>query len=138
MANILCLLDRRHRIEHSLVDEATLPGIGIYRKVTHPERGEVLEEMGSLAGIDVIVLQRHLHDNPGCTDMRPLDGNTEIVVAGAPSAGTYQHIVLAFGKELAVDALYIVSHIIIVHRREMVVVLHIHYIHDILADTMTE
>ena len=60
------------------------------------------------------------------------------MVAGAPTARTYQDVILAFGEELAIDALDVVSHIVIVHRREMIVVLHIHHVGDILADAMSQ
>ena len=94
--------------------------------------------MGALTRVDVVVLQRHLHDDAGGTDMGPLHRHTEVMVAGTPSAGSYQHIVLALGEELAVDALDVVGNIVVVHRREIVIVLHIHHIHHVLADAMSQ
>ena len=94
--------------------------------------------MSALAWIDVVILQRHLNDDTSGTDMRPLHWHAEVMVAGAPTARTYQDVILAFGEELAIDALDVVSHIVIVHRREMIVVLHIHHVGDILADAMSQ
>ena len=138
MAHILRLLYGWHRIEHLLVYEASLFGIGIYREIAHAERGEVLEEVGALTRIDVVILQCHLYDDAGGTDMRPLDRYAQVMITRSPAARTYQHIILAICQELAVDALDIIGYIEIVHRRELVIVLHIHHIGDILADAMAQ
>ena len=60
------------------------------------------------------------------------------MVAGTPTARTYQHIVLAVSKELAVDSFYIIGYIKIIHRREVVIILHINHINHIFADAMTQ
>ena len=138
MAHILRLFYCRHRIQYLLVHETAFFGVGIYREVTHAERGEVLEEMGALARVDVVVLQSYFHDNSGGADMRPLDRHTQIMVARTPTARTYQHIILPFGKELTIDSFDIISHIEIIHRREVIIILYIDHIHHIFADSMPE
>ena len=138
MTHILRLFYGWHRIEHLLVYEATLFGIGIYREIAHAKRGEVLEEVGALTRIDVVILQCHLYDDAGGTDMRPLDRYAQVMITRSPAARTYQHIILAICQELAVDALDIIGYIEVVHRREVVIVLHIHHIGDILADAMVQ
>lgn len=75
MAHILRFLYRRHRIQYLLIDESSFFCVCIYRKVTYPERGKILEEMGTLTWVDIIVLQRYFYDDTGGTDMRPLDRN---------------------------------------------------------------
>ena len=60
------------------------------------------------------------------------------MITRSPAARTYQHIILAICQELAVDALDIIGYIEVVHRREVVIVFHIHYIGDILADAMAQ
>lgn len=109
MAHILRFFHGRHRIQNLLIHKASFFGIGVYREVTHAKRGEVLEEMSALARVDIIVLQCYFHDDPGSTDMRPFDRNSEIMIAGAPTSRSYQHIVLAIGKELAIDAFDVIS-----------------------------
>ena len=138
MAHILRLLYCRHRIQYLLVHKTSSFGVCINREVTHAERGEVLEEMGALARVDVVVLQSYFHDDSGSTDMRPLDRHTQIMVARTPTARTYQHIILPFGKELAVDTFDIISHIEIIHRREVIIILHINHIYHIFTDSMPE
>ena len=94
--------------------------------------------MSTLTRIDIVILQSHLYDNPGSADMRPFYRYTQIMVAGTPTARTYQHIVLAVSKKLAVDSFYIIGYIKIIHRREMVIILHINHINHIFADAMTQ
>ena len=50
--------------------------MGIDGEIAYTERGEVLEEVRSLRGVHVIVLQTCLHDDSGGTDMRPLHRDT--------------------------------------------------------------
>lgn len=111
MTDILRLLYSRHCIQDFLIYKAAFTCICIYRKVSHAKRGEVLEEVSTLTRIDIVILQSHLYDNPGSADMRPFYRYTQIMVAGAPTARTYQHIVLAVSKELAVDSFYIIGYI---------------------------
>ena len=61
MAHILRLFYCRHRIQYLLVHETAFFGVGIYREVTHTERGEVLEEMGALARVDVVVPSKYVN-----------------------------------------------------------------------------
>ena len=138
MTDILRLLYSRHCIQDFLIYKAAFTCICIYRKVSHAKRGEVLEEVSTLTRIDIVILQSHLYDNPGSADMRPLYRYTQIMVAGTPTARTYQHIVLAVSKELAVDSFYIIGYIKIIHRREVVIILHINHINHIFADAMTQ
>ena len=69
-------LDGRHAVEDFFLVDAIAP-MGIDGEIAHAEGGEVLEEMRTLRGIDVIVLQRRLHNHTRCGDMRPLHRDAE-------------------------------------------------------------
>ena len=77
MTNISRLLHGRHGVEQFLAKHAagTLY-IGVDREIAHAETGQILEEMGTLTGINTIVFQRYFHDKPRRADVRPLHGHT--------------------------------------------------------------
>ena len=56
VAHEVGLLDSGHRIEYLLLEDA-VAGIGVDGEIAYAERGEVLEEVGALGGIDMVVLQ---------------------------------------------------------------------------------
>ena len=56
MAHEVGLLDSGHRIEYLLLEDA-VAGVGVDGEIAYAERGEVLEEVGALGGIDMVVLQ---------------------------------------------------------------------------------
>src|SRR5690554_5775857 len=59
-----CFLYRRQCVEVRFIKETVVLQKGIHRKVTHPEGGKVLKEMGALTRLDTVVLQTLLHDHP--------------------------------------------------------------------------
>ncbi len=95
-----------------------LLSVCIYRKIADPKEVRFWKKWVPWLGSISTVLQRYLNDDTSGTDMRPLDRNAEVMIAGAPTAWTYQDITFAIGKELAVDSLNIISHIEIVHREK--------------------
>ena len=60
MAEELRFFHSRLRIEELLVVD-TIIHKGIDREVTHSERGKILEEMRTLAGINAVISQSRLH-----------------------------------------------------------------------------
>ena len=60
----LSLFDCGHRIEHLLAID-TVVGVGVDGEVAHAKAGEVLEEVGALAWIDLEVLESCLNDDSG-------------------------------------------------------------------------
>ena len=92
VAHKLRFLNGRHAVEDGLLQH-TIASIGVDGEVADTKGGEVLEEMGALRGVDMIVLQTGLDDDAGSGDMRPLDGNAQPVVAGAPAARTNEHAI---------------------------------------------
>ena len=85
----------------------------------------------------MIVLECCLDDHASGRDMRPLHGNTQPVVTGAPAPRTNQHIVLILSQEPAVDLFDLVGDIGILGSGEVVAGLDIDHINDILGDAMT-
>ena len=113
MAEVLGLFDRRKQIQVFLIK----PAIALERidcKITYAKRGQVLEEMRTLARIDPIIFQTALYDYPSITDMRPLDRNTQPRITTSPTPGPYEDISLVGTGELPVHLFYIVSHQLIV------------------------
>ena len=131
VAHKLRLLNGRHLVEEFLLQYA-IACIGVDGEVAHAERCQVLEEVGALRGVYMVVLQSCLDDDAGGRDMRPLDGDAQPVVAGAPTTWTDEHVVLVLVQELAVDLLYLVGNLRIVDSREVVVGLDINHVDDIL------
>ena len=131
MAHKLSLFDGRHLVEQFFLQYAIVC-IGVDGEVAYAERCQVLEEVSALRGIYMVVLQSCLDDDTGCRDVRPLDGDAQPVVAGAPTSRAYQHIVLVLIQELAVDLLYLVGNLRIVDSRKVVVGLDIDHVDDIL------
>ena len=65
MAYILRFFNGRHTVEDILLENA-VASIGVDGEITHSERGKVLEEMRSLRGVNMIVLQTTFYDDSGC------------------------------------------------------------------------
>ena len=105
---MLSFRDGRHLVEDFLPIDAVVHE-SVYREVAHTEGGEVLEEMSALTGFDAIVLQTSLHNDFGGGDSRPLDGNAQPRVAGAPTPRSDQHIAAPLLKETAVDGFYFIG-----------------------------
>ena len=116
---MLGLVQGGERVEYVLPVHA-VAAEGIYGEVAHAERGEVLEEVGSLAGIHLEGVQSGLHYHLRRADVRPFDGNPEPGVAASPPAGSHQDVAaLLFAclpvgvgrggvaQKDAVDALYL-------------------------------
>src|SRR5574344_74392 len=112
--------------------------VWINGEVTHSKACKVLKEMRPLTGVYTIILQTCLDDNSGGTDMRPLDRDTQPIVAGAPSTRTDEHVIFPTLQELAVDTFNIISHIRIVHCGKVLVCLDIHHIGHVIAHAMTQ
>ena len=125
------LFHRRHGIQHIPLEDS-VTRIGVDGEVPYPEGGEVLEEVGTLRGVYMVVLQPFLHDDTGCGDMGPFHGDTQPVVTAAPASGTDEHVVLVSIQELTVDLFYLISDIGVIGGGEVVIGLDIHYIHHIL------
>ena len=86
VADMLCLLHGGQCVEDFLpVDAVTSEGVD--GEVADAKRGEVLEEVGALAGVHLEAVQPCLHDDLGSTDVAPLDGYAEPRVAASPTAG---------------------------------------------------
>ena len=58
----------------------------VHGQVADLEAGQVLEEMGALAGRDLEVVQIGLDDDPGAGDLVPAHGDAQPAVATSPSA----------------------------------------------------
>ena len=86
----------------------------------------------------MVVVECHFDNNARGRNMWPFHRHTEIMVAAAPSAGANEHIMAIVGKELTIDSLDIIGHIIIVHGRETVIIFHVNYIVDIVHDAMPQ
>ena len=78
--------------------------------------------------------------------MRPLDGDAQPVVAGAPSSRSNEHVVgtravlleVFAVQELPVDLLYLVGNLRVVGGRKVLVRLDVNYIDDILRDAVSQ
>ena len=88
------------------------------RKIANPERGQILEEMRSLARIYTIIFQSAFHNDTSIADMRPFHRNAQPGIATAPTAGTDQYIIFFLSGEFPVYLLDIVSDQLIVGRTE--------------------
>ena len=132
-------------VEHACLQDA-VTRVSVDGEVTHAERGEVLEEVRALRGVYVVVLQSCLYDDACCGDVRPLHGDSQPVVAGAPSSRPYEHVVgtravllkVFAVQELPVDLLYLVSNLRIVGGRKVLVCLDVNHIDDILRDAVSQ
>ena len=118
------LFHRRHGIQHVPLEDS-VTRIGVDGEVPYPEGSEVLEEVSTLRGVYMIVLQSCLHDDTGCGDMGPFHGDAQPVVTAAPAPGTDEHVVLVGIQEFPVDLLYLVSNSGIIGCRKVIVCLDI-------------
>ena len=91
MADVLRLLDGGQGIEDVLAVDA-VAAEGVDGEVADAERGEVLEEVGALAGVDLEVVQAGFYDDLRGADVRPLDGDAQPRVAAPPAAGADEEI----------------------------------------------
>ena len=107
-------------------------------EIADAERGEVLEEVGTLGGIHMVVLQGRLDDDAGRTDMRPLHGDTQPVVTRAPASRSHEDVILVLSQEATVDLFYLVGDHRVIHGGEVITGLYIDHINDILRDTVAE
>jgi len=81
----------------------TFSNIGIDRKIAYPERGEVVKEMGALAGVNPVIIQSGFDDDPSLGNMSPLHRYTEGMIGCPPSAGTDKYIIFALFPELLIE-----------------------------------
>ena len=144
VAHVLGLFDGGQCIEHFLTEEA-VARVGADGEVADTERGEVLEEMRALRGIDMVALECRLDDDAGGGDVRPLDGDAEPGVAGAPAAWADEDLVVASAvavalcrhdeltvEEAAVDLFDLTGDLGVVGSGEVLAGLDIDHVDDIL------
>ena len=98
------LLDSGKGVETCLVEEAVALE-GIDGEIGDTERGEVLEEVGALRGIDLEVVETCFDDDACGRDIGPLDGNAQPGVGRAPTSRADVDAMTVVGKQLAVDLL---------------------------------
>ena len=91
VADVLCLLDGGQLCEDFLTIDAVATE-GVDGQVADAKGGEVLEEVGALAWVNLKAVESCLHDDLRGTDLRPLDGNAQPGVAAAPSPGADEQI----------------------------------------------
>ena len=137
MAHVFGFFDSGHPVEDILLED-TIACIGIDGEIADTETGEILEEMRSLGGVDVIILQTRFHNDAGSGDMRPLDRDAQPVVAASPASRPNEHIILVLIEELLVDLLDVRRDGGIVGGGEILIGLDIDHIHHILRDTMSQ
>ena len=125
-----------HSVENIFLYDAVATEV-VNSEIADTEGGEVLEEVGSLRRIYTIVLQSLLHDDSCRRDVRPFHGDAQPVVAGAPTSGTYEDVVLATLKETTVYLLYLVGYLRIVHGGEIVAGLDIYHVKDVLGNAVS-
>ena len=94
------------RIEHFLTVDS-IAQIIVNCKVSDSETCQILEKVGTLAGVDAVAFQSGF-DNDACSrDMWPLDGDSQPWVAAASSPGADKDIIAVAFEELSVDFLYL-------------------------------
>ena len=76
-----------------------LVDVWIDSEVAHPEGSEVLKKMGSLAGIDAVLIQARFNNDPGIGYLWPAYRDTKPGITGTPAAGANQHKVFLFSLE---------------------------------------
>ena len=150
MANVLRLADSGHAIEQLLAEEGGMGRAftaaisrfcsiaGIDGEIADTKRGEVLEEVSALRGVDAIVGECHLGDDACTGDVRPLHRNAKPRIAGAPTAGSNEGIAATRCQELLVEPFYLHCYLRIVGCIVVLVGLHIDYIAYIIDDAVTE
>ena len=79
--------------------------------VTDPERGEVLEEVGSLRRVHAEIFETALGNHPSLGNLRPQDRNAEPRVARPPAPGPHQYIISPLLLHLQVERLYLAGHL---------------------------
>ena len=92
MAYVFCLLYGRHLVQYVFLQNA-VASVSVYCKVSHTERCQVLEEVRTLRGVHMIVLQPRLDNDACCRDVGPLDRNAQPRVARTPSPWADEHVV---------------------------------------------
>ena len=72
-------------------------------KVAHTQRGYILEEVGTLAGLNPESVYPVVDYQPGGRNVRPIYGNSECGNGRSPSTRTCQEITIPFGSHPRVD-----------------------------------
>ena len=72
VADVLILVSCRKLFQVFQVIKSIIH-VWIDSKIANPEGSEVLEEMGSLAGIDTVIFKTGFHNDPGGRYLRPFD-----------------------------------------------------------------
>ena len=129
MANILRFLNGRHLIEQFLTEDS-IAGIRVNGEVANAEARQILEEVRSLRGVYVVVLQTCLYNNPSSRDMRPFHGYAKPIVTTASTAWANKDVVLPFIQELAVQLFYLGCNHGVIGGGEVIVGLDVNDIYD--------
>ena len=137
MANILRLLNRRHTVKNLLLED-TVTRIGVNGEIAYPKGGKVLEEVSTLRGIYMIILQSRFYYDTRCRNMGPFDRYTQPIVAAASPSGTNQHIVFISIQKFAVYSFYLIGYIRVVGSCEIIIRLDIDDIDHILRNAMSQ
>ena len=101
VADVFCLFHSRLGIEECLVVH-TVVHVGVDGEVADAERGEVLEEVRPLAGVNAVVGQSGFHDDACGRYVRPLHGDAQPGVAASPASRSYQDVVASLLEEALV------------------------------------
>ena len=105
MSNVFCLLYGRQFVEFFLPIDA-ITSEGIDSQVAYAKRGKVLEEVRTLAWVNLEAVQTCLHNDLSGADMTPFHGNSQPRVAASPSARTDEEVGrVGILQELPVDFL---------------------------------
>ena len=112
------LVFSRHLVQPLRIEAFARPGVGIHVDVAGVERGHVLEEMRTLAGIHPEVFQAALHDGPRLGDVAPLHRYAQRRDARAPATVAHEHIVATVGAHPVVELLEFRRHLARLHHVE--------------------
>ncbi len=102
----------------------------IYGEIANPECSQVLEEMGSLAGINAVVLQSGLNNDPCRRDLLPFYRYPPPLVARTPASRADENIIPLLFQELCIDAIQPGSDLGVLRSLE-VLIPHIYNIADV-------
>ena len=143
------LIHGRQGIENVLPVNSILPE-SVDGEVTDPQGCQILEEMCTLAGIHLKIVQPSFHYHLRGTNVRPLDWYTKPGVAAAPSARPYQEVGrclraylpigigrCALGQEITVHSLYLLCYGWVLRGR-VPIGLHVHHVGDVHDDPIPD